>query len=297
MSEKKKDLVTIIPIQEINVLNPRERNKKYFQRLVKNMANLGLKKPITVRLRNEKDGKGQFDLACGQGRLEVYITLGQTEIPAIIEDMTVEDCLLKSLVENLARRQPTTMEEVQAIENLKERGYNYSEIARKIDLPSTYVQGIVRLLKQGEERLIHAVEKGIMPISIAVEIAASDNEGVQLALLDAYESKMLRGRKLIKARQVITQRLNKGKSLRSGVSRKKKRDLSANDVVRTYRLEIERTKWITKKAKLCETRLIFIVSGLKELFEDEHFVTLLQAEALDTLPRYLADQINLKGDL
>ncbi|MFC1535264.1 ParB/RepB/Spo0J family partition protein [Thermodesulfobacteriota bacterium] len=297
MSDKKKDIVTIIPIQEINVLNPRERNNKDFQRLVKNIAILGLKQPITVSPRNEKDGKGKFDLACGQGRLEAYITLGQTEIPAIIEDMTVEDCLLKSLVENLARRQPTTMEKVQAIEKLKERGYNYSEIARKIDLPSTYVQGIVRLLKQGEERLLHAVEKGIMPISIAVDIAASDNEGVQLALLEAYESKMLRGSKLIKARKVITQRLSRGKTLRSGITRGKKRGPSANDVVRTYRREIERQKFITKKAKLCETRLIFIVSGLKELFENENFVTLLQAEALDTLPQYLANQINLKGDL
>ena len=293
MSAQKKPIVKIIPIEEINILNPRERNKKHFQQLVKNIANIGLKKPITVRPRNENDGKGLFDLVCGQGRLEAYITLGQTEIPAFVEKMTVKECLLKSLVENLARRQHTTVELVHSIWKLKERGYNYSEIALKIDLPSTYVQGIVRLHKQGEERLLNAVEKGIIPISIAVEIAASDDEGIQLALLEAYESNKLRGRKLIKARHVITQRQSKGKTLRRGISRQQNKELSAADVVRTYRREMERQKYMIKKAKLCETRLIFIVSALKELIEDENFVTLLRAEGLDTLPQYLADQINL----
>ena len=34
----------------------------------------------------------------------------------------------------------------------------------------------------------------------------------------------------------------------------------------------------------------------KKLFADEHFVTLLRAEGLDTLPKYLAERIdNLKG--
>jgi ParB family chromosome partitioning protein len=296
MIKQEKPTVQTIPIEEINILNPRDRNKKQFQRLVRSIANLGLKKPIKVRRRDNGDGKGQFDLVCGQGRLEAYISLNQTEIPAIVEDISVEECLLQSLVENLARRQHTTIELVGSIGILKERGYNYSEIARKVDLPPTYVQGIVRLLKQGEERLLNAVEKGIIPISIAVEIATSDDEGVQLALLEAYESKKLRGRKLIKARRVISQRQNKGKTLRSGIRRKKRGEISANDVVRSYRRETERQKLMIKKAKLCETRLIFIISALKELFEDENFVTLLRAEALDTLPQYLADQLSLKGD-
>jgi len=297
MNERERPIVEIIPIEQIQILNPRDRNKKQFQNLVRSIANLGLKKPIKVRRRDKNDGKGKFDLVCGQGRLEAYISLEQTKIPAIIEDMSIEECLLESLVENLARRQHTTMELVRPIRVLKDRGYNYSEIARKIDLPSTYVQGIVRLFKQGEERLLNAVEKGIIPISIAVEIAASDDEGIQLALLDAYESKKLRGHKLIKARRIISQRQNIGKSLRRGLRREQKREFSANDIVRTYRRETERQKLMVKKAKLCETRLIFFVSALQKLFEDENFVTLLRAEALDTLPQYLADKIKSKGNL
>jgi hypothetical protein len=41
-----------------------------------------------------------------------------------------------------------------------------------------------------------------------------------------------------------------------------------------------------------ETRLLFTVVALRQLFRDDHFfVTLLRAEGLDTLPEYLADQL------
>jgi ParB family chromosome partitioning protein len=52
-----------------------------------------------------------------------------------------------------------------------------------------------------------------------------------------------------------------------------------------------RQKMIIQKAKICETRLLFAVTALKQLFQEEHFVTLLRAEGLDSLPQYLAEQI------
>jgi ParB family chromosome partitioning protein len=39
------------------------------------------------------DGKS-YDLVCGQGRLEAFVALGQTEIPAIIKDASREECFL-----------------------------------------------------------------------------------------------------------------------------------------------------------------------------------------------------------
>ena len=52
-----------------------------------------------------------------------------------------------------------------------------------------------------------------------------------------------------------------------------------------------RQRLIGQKAKICETRLLFAVSALKQLFRDEHFVTLLRAEGLDSLPQPLAERI------
>lgn len=38
----------MIPIAQIEVLNPRERNKQVFEQIVGNIKSVGLKKPITV---------------------------------------------------------------------------------------------------------------------------------------------------------------------------------------------------------------------------------------------------------
>ena len=55
----------------------------------------------------------------------------QEEIPAIVVNVSTEDCFLMSLVENLARRQHMSIELVQQIGVLKERGYTSAQIARQ----------------------------------------------------------------------------------------------------------------------------------------------------------------------
>jgi ParB family chromosome partitioning protein len=290
MNSVTKQRVEMVPIEQIRVLNPRFRNKNKFQQIVTNIRNLGLKRPITVSTSKRKGGKN-YDLVCGQGRLEAYVALGQEEIPAIIVNVSKEDCFLMSLVENLARRQQLSIELVRQIGVLKERGYTSAQIAAKIDVTKEYVRGIVRLLECGEERLISAVEKGQVPISTAVEISTATGEDAQRALLEAYEKKKLRGNALTRVRQLIEQRRTKGKKLFVGTSAGKKKELTANMLVRTYRQEVERQTMLIKKAKLCEARLIFIVSALGELLRDEHFSTLLRAEAIDSMPKYLANQI------
>src|SRR6202022_3040663 len=99
--------VQMVPVDAITVLNPRARNRRVFHELVTSIDHLGLKKPITVSRRGAEPG---CDLVCGQGRLEAFIALGQRETPAIVIDASAEDCHLMSLVENLARRKPRSLE-------------------------------------------------------------------------------------------------------------------------------------------------------------------------------------------
>lgn len=49
-----------------------------------------------------------------------------------------------------------------------------------------------------------------------------------------------------------------------------------------------------KKARICEERLLFVTSTLKQLLADEDFVNLLRAEGLDALPKYLAEAVGVK---
>ena len=48
---------------------------------------------------------------------------------------------------------------------------------------------------------------------------------------------------------------------------------------------------IIRKAEFTQQRLMFFVGALRQLLEDEHFTTLLRAEGLDTLPKYLAERV------
>lgn len=284
-------LVQMIPIDQINVLNPRSRNKHVFDGIVTNISHLGLKKPITVARKAEpQDGK-LYDLVCGQGRLEAYIALGQTHIPAIVLDADREDCFLMSLVENLARRHLRPVELLREISSLKSRGYSTAEIAQKIDVHKTYVAGITHLLKNGEERLLNAVEKRRVPLSVAMQIANADEEGVQRALHQAYEEKTLRGRKLLTVRRIIELRKTNGKDFNYGARRRNNVPQTADSLVKVYRQEADRQRLLVKKSRITEERLLFIVSALRSLFQDENFRTLLRAEGLDSLPAYLAERM------
>ncbi len=136
--------VQMIPIERIRIINPRLRERKKFETIVQSIRNLGLKKPIQVSLRStdESDGPG-YDLVCGQGRMEAFMALGHKEIPAIVVEVSKEDRLLRSLVENMARRHTRPLELIWEIERLKTRGYNNCEIARKLDISDTTVSGLL----------------------------------------------------------------------------------------------------------------------------------------------------------
>ena len=284
--------IQMIAVAEIRVLNPRVRNKVKFLEIVGNISKLGLKKPITVSRRGG-DEPG-YDLVCGQGRLEAYVALGQTEVPAIVVDVPREDRYIMSLVENIARRSPKSLDFAREVHALRERGYTLAQIAVTVDVSEAYVSMMSRLMKSGEERLLRGVERGDIPINIAAEIAATDDEGVQRSLTQAYESGKLRGSSLAKARRLIEQRRSRGKGLRGDGPRKtgaRKAAVTAESVVRTYNKEVQRQMVLVKKARLCETRLTFIQTALGDLFRDDNFVNLLRAEGLETAPKYIRDRV------
>jgi ParB family chromosome partitioning protein len=283
-------LVELIPVERINVVNPRVRNQRVFKEIVSNIAQLGLNKPITVTKRDEPDGP-RYDLVCGQGRLEAYQALGQAEIPALVIDAGVEDCAVMSLVENFARRQHRAIDLLHDIAGLKRRGYDEPEIAKKTGLTAEYVRGIIGLLERGEHCLLRAVESGHVPISVAIEIAQADDIEVQTILQQAYESKLLRGRKLMLAKKLIEQRRRRGKGFQPN-GQKRQQPLSSTALVRAYREGVDRKRILIRKANATRNRLIFITEAMRKLFAEENFITLLRAEGLDTLPRNLADRIH-----
>lgn len=282
------ETIQLIPIDRIAVINPRVRNRKSFKDIVENIGAIGLKKPITVARRDTSDGP-RYDLVCGQGRLEAYQSLGETTIPAIVREADTEECLLQSLVENCARRRHDPAELLHDVTGLKQRGYRDAQIAEKTGLTLAYVKCVLHLVEKGEQRLLRAVETGQLPITVAMDIADSDDRDVQAALTSAYEKNLLRGRKLMYAKHLLEQRLKHGKSPMAKA--KRPTPTTPNAVYQAYRDDADRKQLLVQKAEATKGVLVFVSEALRSLLANEHFVALLRAEHLDTLPRNLANRI------
>jgi ParB family chromosome partitioning protein len=283
--------VKMVPIDRIRILNPRPRDKKKFELIVQSIRNLGLKKPIQVSLRSETEGgEVGYDLVCGQRRMEAFIALGHKEIPAVIVDVSKEERLLRSLVENMARRQPLPLALMNEIERLKELGYTNVEIGEKLDIANSTVGGYLALKQAGEERLLDAAVRGSIPLSVAMEIAKADSPETQRELLKAYEGKQLNYASIRTVKRLLDLRRFVGKQREANLRARKHRT-SAESLVNAFKRESQRQKLLVRKARVCEATLLVVVTAYGKLLGDENFVTLLRAEGLAEMPKYLNDKL------
>ncbi|WP_439577974.1 plasmid partitioning protein RepB C-terminal domain-containing protein [Elioraea sp.] len=285
--------IEMIPVDAIDVLNPRARNRRQHQEIVDSISAIGLKRPITVS-RRETENEVRYDLICGEGRLEAFRMLGEAEVPAVVIDVSEPECLVMSLVENIARRQHRPIDLMNEIGSLAKRGYGEAEIAEKIGCSRSWVNQVVTLLERGEDRLVAAVETGLIPVAMATEIAQAESGEAQTILMEAYESGKIRGKKLGAVRRLLDRRLrakrggrDKGLGRRSHTARP-----TADDLLRVYQREANRQRLLARKADFAQARLLFIVEALRDLLGDDAFTTLLRAEALATMPRALAARID-----
>ena len=154
-----------------------------------------------------------------------------------------------SLIENLARRQHSTVELAREITTLKDRGYSCSDIAAKTGLDTSYVQAIVKLLSKGEERLLQAVEKNRDTSQRRNDIATSSDKAVQQAMTDAYERKELRGKALMMARRLIEERRSRGKSLHRRISKQANGEVTSEHLLKAYQRETARLRMLVQQGQ------------------------------------------------
>jgi ParB family chromosome partitioning protein len=190
-----------------------------------------------------------------------------------VVNVSDEDALIMSLAENIARRGHRPLEILADIELLLARNYSIEDIIQNTGLSQKYVRDIVFLLEKGEERLIEAVQHGTIPLTTALEIARAKNDDDDLGdmLEEAYKTGQLKGHQITDA----------------------KLPTSAHSLVKAYQKEVARQHNMVLKAEHAQQQLLLVVQGLKSLFADENFVTLLRAEGLDTLPKYLAERVEI----
>lgn len=280
---KRKALLDV-PIAEIRIVNPRTRTRLRFQAIVNSIESVGLKKPITVTKRAVAEDGTQYDLVCGQGRIEAFLALGQVTIPANVIEASREDQFLMSLIENIARRPPSNKDLLREVIRLRERGYDIRDIASKLGRDAEYIAAITHLIARDQAYLVAAVEANRIPVTIAALIASADDPGVQRALSEAYESGALRGARFKEAKRIIARCGAKRSESGQPESRRK---LTGEALVREYQQRIREQQALVKRAAQTREKIVLMKSAIRTLLADEHFVTLLRAERLQDIPEQL----------
>jgi ParB family chromosome partitioning protein len=283
------EVIQMIEISQIFIANPRPRNRVKFLAIVASIEAVGLKKPILVNHHVSAGGGFQYELVCGQGRLEAFIALGKALIPAIVTTVTREQLYLMSLVENVARRPPSNRALLLEFRSLLEREYKPEQIAEKLGVDKTFAYGIVQLLKQGESDLLQEVDAGRLPLRIAIIISNGTNDEVQTALMEGYQTGDLRGSKLERVRRIAAMRLTRDRKSGRTIAAKKK--LSAGVLIEEYEQHVQNQRSAVARLSAVSHRLMILSTAMKRVLQDENFVTLLRAESIEDIPSHLAERI------
>jgi len=271
-----------LPVDNIKVINSRNRDQEQFEMNVESIDQVGLLKPIRV---NDKflARSGMYELICGEGRLLAHQQLGRTVVLAEVVTCTRKEAHLQSLVENIARTKPGSMDFARELKRLHDEGWNYKQIARVACKSEHYIQDYIRLVEQGEERLIHGVEAGIFPIKFATQVASTDDSRIQNVLMDAFDEGIVTTTNFAQARRIITARSKEHK--KSSAAKQYTVTQLQRDIAETTKAK---TSYV-REAKTKENRFMTLLNGINALWKDADFVKLVREEKLNNRPELVGD--------
>jgi ParB family chromosome partitioning protein len=269
----------MIPVDKIKVINSRTRDEGQFSLNVQSIEANGLIKDIRV---NDKflAKDGVYELICGEGRLIAHQRMGRAFIRAEIVTCSRKQAFLESLVENLARSQPGTMDFARELKALHDEGWSLEQIAKIACRSLEYVRQYIRLVENGEERLIQGVEQEVFPISFAVLVAQADDASIQNVLMDGFDQGLVNSQNFAKARALINARMEQRKGKPAGADNQYTITSLTSDIAITTQAK----ESYVREAQAKESRLFTLLDGLHTLWNDSELATLLQVEGLGKRP-------------
>jgi len=277
MKDRRREM---IPVDKIKVINSRNRDQKQFALNVQSIEGNGQLKDIRV---NDKflARSGLYELICGEGRLIAHKRLGRTHIRAEIVTCTRKQAYLESLVENLARSRPGTMDFARELKNLHDEGWSFEQIAQIACRTVEYIRQYIQLVEKGEDRLIQGVEQEVFPMTFAVLVATSENAAIQNVLMDAFDRGIVNCQNFAKARAIINSRIDTRKRKNS---KHRTGDYTVANLTTDIAQATQAKQSYVREAQDKETRLFALLDGLARLWKDAALIELLRAEGLSERP-------------
>ncbi len=113
----------------------------------------GVLQPIVVRHIKGTDGKdGKYQLIAGERRWLASQRAGRTTVPAMVKQVSNEQAMEMTIIENLQREDLNPMEQAMAFERLgREFGLTQEQMAQKTGKDRSSVSNYLRLLKMPPE--------------------------------------------------------------------------------------------------------------------------------------------------
>lgn len=161
-----------------NPLQPRQDfNQEAIAELARSIKEAGILQPLVV----VPEGN-HYKIVVGERRWRAAQKIGLTKVPAIVRQLSEEEQIEASLVENLQRKDLNPIEIAHAYQKLiKELKYTQEAVAEKVGKDRTSVANLIRLLKLPPE-VQRMVAEGKMSMGHARALITLENPDQQIFL-------------------------------------------------------------------------------------------------------------------
>ena len=148
-------MISITDIQK-NPYQPRkEFDGEKLHELAQSIKENGVIQPIIVR----QSPVIGYEILAGERRYRASLLAGLRSIPAVVKQLSDQEMMVQSIIENLQRENLNPIEEARAYESLVEKGFTHAEIADKMGKSRPYISNSIRLLSL-PEHILSEVENG-----------------------------------------------------------------------------------------------------------------------------------------
>ena len=148
-------MISITDIQK-NPYQPRkEFDGEKLHELAQSIKENGVIQPIIVR----QSPVIGYEILAGERRYRASLLAGLRSIPAVVKQLSDQEMMVQSIIENLQRENLNPIEEARAYESLVEKGFTHAEIADKMGKSRPYISNSIRLLSL-PDAILSEVENG-----------------------------------------------------------------------------------------------------------------------------------------
>lgn len=120
-------------------------DKEALTELATSIVEHGLLQPILVR--PDKTREGMYEIVAGERRWRASQKAQLHEVPVVIKELSDDDAFQIALVENLQRRDLTSIEEANGYKRLMDEfGHRHEDIAKIVGRSRSHVANMIRLL-------------------------------------------------------------------------------------------------------------------------------------------------------